>query len=547
MLLFAGPALAVELISTNGDFQDPNITGVNQWVTATDWKTTNSTDKTNMDDKGSNAKIPGDSNDNQVIRLKANTNGGMIRRVGVGISWDASHVYQLTFNACEVPWQSGEATQNELEVRLKDKDAGWAVLWTSGAIDLDGTHDNIQTGDWEPNQTFSYDINAADFTTGTPGGDLVLEFDSNVNIAFLDNVSMTVDLPLIVISGQPQSQVSYNGDPCDVVFSVDANSPETITYTWFKSVDNITDDSNDTQVGTNSNTLTITSQTETDESYYYCKLVTNSDTKYTNVVTLGMERRMARWTLDSSDYSGGQYIDVASATDSVDHNATVDGTPNFVTAIVDDGVHVNDGNGTANAGTWDPMEFTNQMTIAFWANWDENDGDWEVLISKKDGSGDPNLLWRMSIRPADSMLNFGRDSGPRLWLDMPSNGWVFIAVTHNGSSGFSTLYMKKDDGTPDFIKDSGNLTLGNKKNAGFYIGRALGSSAFEGVLDDIMVYNHVLTESELGAIYSAGSGNPLCLNPYSDTYDYNNDCIINFLDFADLASRWYDDGFYPSP
>ncbi len=530
-----GIATAAEVI-TNGDFQNPDITGVDKWVVATGWVTPASGNQTNMDDKASNSKIPGDSNDNQVVRLKSNTNQGIIRQKDNGISWSVSDVYTLTFNACEVPWQSGEGTQNELVVNIKDQNDGWVVLWTT-TIDLDGTHDDIQTGDWLSNQTFSYDINASEFTTGTPGGDLVIEFDSSVNISFLDNVSFvtgTSDMPYFTT--QPVSQIADVND--SVSFVADGNGPGTLTYSWYKTVDNDNNTPADDTLVTTGTTLQINPVAVSDEGYYYCELSNTTGAVYSDVVSLGVKRMLALWTLDTADYSGGRYLDTCPE-DPCDNDADVNGTPSFVNGaepnITNQGVNLDSSNGYANAGTFAPSEFTNQLTASLWTWWDGNNGQTQVLLSKRDGLASADERWQLHISPSQNKLVLTSLAGGSLnVMSMPENQWAMITVTFDGSA--AKVYINGE------LKNQGSWVLSNGIGADFRIG-IQGADYFDGILDDIRVYNYALTQQDIAGLYYSVTGEGVCLNEYGDGLDVTgpvgvSDCKINLYDFAAFAKDW---------
>ena len=67
---------------------------------------------------------------------------------------------------------------------------------------------------------------------------------------------------------------------------------------------------------------------------------------------------------------------------------------------------------------------------------------------------------------------------------------------------------------------------------------------YNGLLDDIRIYNHALTPEEVALLYTSTTPEVdyICLpdaeNPL--TYDVNGDCRVNLFDIVDLAGAWLD-------
>ena len=204
LFVFTGLAKAELVVLVDSGFEGNDMTGIRQLLNLrpTDgWRTVNG-DKTksHISDKGSLDTIPGPA-DNQVIELRtgsATNEFYTMSNVAGAIedyAWATTETYELEFNASEWASESGETVQNAITVNLWQINVGFEneILWTA-TVDLDGTHDGIQTGDWTAAQTFNLTINASGFVP-EPTGTLRLEFvgagDSSSN-QYLDNVYMTV-------------------------------------------------------------------------------------------------------------------------------------------------------------------------------------------------------------------------------------------------------------------------------------------------------------------------------------------------------------------
>ena len=222
----------------DSDFEGNDMTGIRQLLNLrpTDgWRTSNGLAKSHISDKGSLATIPGPA-DNQVIELRTGTDTGIIWTMSIvagaieGYEWMPMETYWLEFNASEWASESGEATQNAITVNLWQVNVGAEneILWTT-TVDLDGTHDGSQTGDWTTAQTFGFTINASGFEPNSTGT-LRLEFvgagDGSSN-QYLDNVYMDVlpvtPGPLMIFDAEELSGTGVYVDS-DTIYS-DANIP----------------------------------------------------------------------------------------------------------------------------------------------------------------------------------------------------------------------------------------------------------------------------------------------------------------------------------
>lgn len=200
LMVFVGSGIAEANLVLNGDFEDPDMTGTNQTTSAPPWTSKRSDNRISMDEKGTNNLIPGPV-DNQVARIKAGTQTGTIRQL-LDMYWSPTAVYTFSFNASEVNWQAGEATQNSIEVAVRNFNhlpnplASWRMT-----IDLDGTHDGVQAGDWTAAQTFSFTIDASTMTDIAVGDQLELQFKAVENTNFVDNVSFVPEPATLLLLG----------------------------------------------------------------------------------------------------------------------------------------------------------------------------------------------------------------------------------------------------------------------------------------------------------------------------------------------------------
>ncbi|NLK41781.1 MAG: LamG domain-containing protein [Planctomycetes bacterium] len=357
-----------------------------------------------------------------------------------------------------------------------------------------------------------------------------------------------------LITSQPASGLYtvYQGEAIE--FAIEAVNPYTndstgLSYAWYKV--------GDPAMVSDSALLCIPECKAADQGVYYCEVTIdyNGYTATSNQFTIACLREVARWTLDQSDYVDGKYVDVIGG-----HNAE----PNSVASQGIDPIFVPDfeGNekkavvinqgGWANSGTWDPSEYTNQISISAWIKWDGTGPATygNGIISKAAGYGIDTDRWFFVIREDTSGTSENTGlwfytAGP--WLQVvdvvPANQWTHVCMTFDGAA-FS-IYVNGQ------LKGSkGGGRLDNAVNAPVVIGaKGTNDSPFPGALDDIRLFNYGITARDVAILYSDYTGISTCLNyPEMDFSgpEGKPDCIVNLYDFVEFASGWLGCGLVPA-
>ena len=353
-------------------------------------------------------------------------------------------------------------------------------------------------------------------------------------------------LSIPVINSGPSTQVVPVGGTA--VFSLEIESVSTPTFAWYSSMDPNTNTPADDDFLTYDENLTISNATLADEGYYYCVVNNDSGIEVTSLsAALAVERVMAHWTFDDYDAVNNQYLDVSGE----GHHADPNGTPTFIAGQVDDGISILCPSGGvptteswARAGAWSPSGLSGMLTVSFWINWNgpeggyvtqnilckgsENGFDWRVLTN---GSG--NLVFssaKSNITASNGFLEIGT--------------WVYCTVTFDGST--ASFYKNGE-----FVSSSSFL-LGGLDDGLICLGGKYFDTTPEGwmngTLDEVRIYNYGLSDVEVAQQFIAEEPNgSVCvasLKPDSK-YDFNDDCIINLTDFAEMAAVWLDCGLMP--
>ena len=337
-----------------------------------------------------------------------------------------------------------------------------------------------------------------------------------------------------VIQQQPQDVFVRVGEATQFTIVAATLSPE--HYAWYRVVDG----GDDVPVGGDSATLVIDPVQPEDAGFYYC-IVTNDAgaAPASAVAELLLKRMSAHWTLDATDFVAGQYVDTAGG-----HNATIAGAAvNFVEGMdgTPNGAVVIDPNSWANAGTWNPAAQTGQFSVSMWLQWDGITGGHHRPIAKR-GVDWASNMWDIQINQNTANIEFrSYDSGGpigALAADNPAK-WQHVCAVFNGVS--AAMYI---DGK---LTQSRALNLTPAPDSPIILGAGAsdGNLAFNGVLDDIRIYNYALSAEDVADIWYDVTGEPICVHPPDAAFDQDGDCLVTLADFAAFAGHWLECGFYP--
>ena len=211
---------------------------------------------------------------------------------------------------------------------------------------------------------------------------------------------------------------------------------------------------------------------------------------------------VAYWAFD--DGGGTTAIDYGPNT----YDGTLEQTPEWTTGPTGFGSALSFDAGDSQDGVYcgtecDPGDI---FTLALWAYWDgtypETLGAVHFL-TKSNGWGSTTMRWQWELK-AGHRLEDRKDkiamvskAGGSVTISqdaMPKNEWMHLAVTFDGSD--ATLFV---NGVADPL-GSQYFAISSKTDADFFIGRAdraTTSRSFAGELDEVRVYNRVLSTSDL--------------------------------------------------
>jgi len=371
------------------------------------------------------------------------------------------------------------------------------------------------------------------------------------------------------ITAQPQSLQAYaSTDPKHegpAAFSCEWKSASPPTVTWLKAVSGggvldlgqasdpdirITGPEFDSMSQTYRSTLVISNVDTADSGTYACS-IENSDGKiYSDPVSLLVKEMLARWTLDAADYAGGKYTDVSGHS----RHVTVNGSPVFVNGADNSdrgAVQINSGSGWGTVGSWNPSADTGAVSLCAWVYW-TGGSDTSIILDKAAAWDASKMMWTWGINPSTQRINFVSSGSsnfqtPFSQAGFEPNRWHHLVVTHDGS-GRAELYVDTRR------VSTGMLVMGSKTDAVLRLGTDYSGRAFQGKLDDVRVYNHVLDER---GIIDAYNGAAAVKKNFCGDADGNHlfdltgpqgipDCAVDLYDLAMFMEGWLSCGLYPA-
>lgn len=365
------------------------------------------------------------------------------------------------------------------------------------------------------------------------------EIDSNT-IARGDIWHFATIKLLAQITQQPRNQRAFEGQGESVTFMVTATSDSPMSYQWYK-------DGN--PVGTNSNQLTIQNVIATDAGEYYVEITNAAGVQRSDSAYLILKKLIGYWPLDGNPNDASGY-----GNDGIIKHTVQD--PNYIAGFI--------GSGAAkfNSSEKDYLEIPNEdhfdyydeLTVSYWMNANISNNSqslWATTISK----GGNNGGWDINRFDWTDLISVHIDANPDTlnndtytwWANDPSvfdSNWhlVTFVVNHDTESIYVDGEIRQTDLFPSMVASEFNIHLGcwiGKDTAG-----ALYKDFFyEGLLDDVRIYNYALSARDIAQLYYDGTAIPVCVSRRAG--DINGDCVIDLDDLAILASGWLNCGLFP--
>jgi Leucine-rich repeat (LRR) protein len=150
-----------------------------------------------------------------------------------------------------------------------------------------------------------------------------------------------------------------------------------------------------------------------------------------------------------------------------------------------------------NTGKWDPSAGTNKLSVTVWIKWEGPTAYYQGIVGKRDGWSATDTCWALSLDQANGNIGFSRyDCWPWFGTNIPTvNQWQHVAVTFDGATAI--LYVAGRE-----VGRSNGFSFGPKRNASVVFGDVdpVGYNPFHGAIDEVQIYDTVLTASQIQAL-----------------------------------------------
>jgi len=355
------------------------------------------------------------------------------------------------------------------------------------------------------------------------------------------------------ITAGPDHQYVNTGQAA--TFEVTAVNPFTedssgLSYEWHK-----VDAGGDTVVGDDAPTYTTPEAAAEDNGTgYYC-IVSIAEPPVEASVTsqtayLIVKQRIAYWPFDGTfeniDDPSGATDGTPQSEPQFSDETIIPGGQALALDGVDDYVTVDN-----DALAWSPSA---SFSVTLWAR--VSGGGYRAAISNRHEPPTQGfILYAQGNNAWGFWAGIGAGWGGVGGPAVTANEWTHLALTFEPTGiagdnvvGIGRLYVNgvqyenaslmmhpKEPGTSPLFIGAGQ----NENPANFF---------FNGLIDDVRIYNYALTQEEVATQYTDIVG-PACIygNPPFDVTgpDGEPDCAVDLLDFAEFASHWLEHGFFP--
>ncbi len=184
------------------------------------------------------------------------------------------------------------------------------------------------------------------------------------------------------------------------------------------------------------------------------------------------------------------------------------------------GLQFNGTNSYINAGMPSPIDDIPQFSVSAWIKpKSSGSGDcsgYTQIVQKNDLCASlASDGWRFTLAPDNSLefvVSYIGGSGLELVKQTSANSiafntWQHVVVTWTGSTTASQAHIYRDGVELSYSASQNGSTIRDSEDTTLSIGAMYnGESAFDGVIDDVRIYNRVLSPAEVRRLYELGGG-----------------------------------------
>ncbi len=347
----------------------------------------------------------------------------------------------------------------------------------------------------------------------------------------------------------PTDQWVFPDDPA--VFSVTVLDETGVTYQWYKGDAALTDGDNIS--GATTATLTVSNAQLADEDTYFCRAHNTAGDSDSATAILRIKRLVSHYPLETN------VNDVISGYNMILMQEGTAGVPtltaNSVSPLVgtysllfDNGDHATNPDGQYAQIGAGVVNYTD-ITITAWVFWDGG-ANWQRLFDFGNDTTHYMFLTPSNGGECRFVLNNGSGEQFVATTPLPTNQWVFVAVTLDGNTG--RIYINGEPKATNTNMTINPVDIAPTLN---YLGKSqfTADAEFDGMIDDLKIYNYAVAAETIGGYYFDVTGIDPCINPDFEGYTANFDntgssyCKVDLADFAAFAEAWLATGLYTLP
>ncbi|MCK5270802.1 MAG: LamG domain-containing protein [Sedimentisphaerales bacterium] len=188
-------------------------------------------------------------------------------------------------------------------------------------------------------------------------------------------------------------------------------------------------------------------------------------------------------------------------------------------------------------------------TVNTWVK-TEQDADYGCMASKQDRTNYPDAYgWvlncdntGLAVNALRQVFGSGAGVGIRSTSNIADNQWHMVTGTYDAETGTGSIYV--DGKLENQLVDTVRKAATNDYLVLLGAETVLGESPYEGLLDKMSIYSYAISPLDVAVLYTDTTGEELCLE--YPTYDLNEDCRVDLLDFAMLATKWLECNLVPT-
>ncbi|MFZ1626983.1 MAG: LamG domain-containing protein [Candidatus Moraniibacteriota bacterium] len=285
--------------------------------------------------------------------------------------------------------------------------------------------------------------------------------------------------------------VTFNYSNTQLLFYVDGLLVSTKTI-----VANLTTNTNALNIGMDVNNKYFSGSIDEVRIYNRALSVDEVSQLYRLAAPTGVDTSLkGYWSFNGQDMSGTTAYDRSGS----GNNGTLTNGPAITEGKLGQGLNFDGSNDYVSTADY---SFTSAQpfTMSAWFKTDSVSGN-QVVFAK------PNPNWEYSMKITGSTLTFiywVTDASAAISLSAPSalvvGQWYFVTVTHDGSSAYmyvDGVSVASDTSTSGTYQNrTDNLQIGS----GYFNGN---SAFFDGVIDEVRIYNRALSAGEIQSLYNA--------------------------------------------